>query len=158
VAARCSSFVAGEPTLEEMTLTRPVAKSFLTAGALVLGLIASGCGDESKDNGTSDVKAVAKVMSSLDTASRAGDGELICSQLFTPKLAKSVSTSSSSGECAAEVKSKLFSPDTEISVQDIEVPDDLNATATVKETNGNTSRIFLVKQSGQWRIRGVAPA
>ena len=57
-----------------------------------------------------------------------------------------------------EVKAKLFSPDSEISVQDIQVPDEANATATVKETNGNTSRIYLVKQDGQWRIRGVAPA
>ncbi len=38
------------------------------------------------------------------------------------------------------------------------MPDEANASATVKEANGNVSKVFLVKQSGQWRIRGVAPA
>jgi hypothetical protein len=33
-----------------------------------------------------------------------------------------------------------------------------NATATVKEANGNRSSVFLVKQSGRWRIRSVQPA
>jgi hypothetical protein len=131
---------------------------FLTAVALALALGLGGCGGDSKDEGTSDMKAVAKVMSDLNTASRSGDGERICSQLFTPKLAKSVSTSSSSGACDVEVKSKLFSPEAKIIVKNIDVPDEVNASATVREANGNISTIFLVKQSGQWRIRSVAPA
>ena len=32
------------------------------------------------------------------------------------------------------------------------------ATATVEEANGNVSNVFLVKQDGRWRIRGVTPA
>ena len=48
----------------------------------------------------------------------------------------------------AEVKAKLFSPDAKISVENIGVPDEANAAATVKEANGNTSRVFLVKQTG----------
>ncbi len=55
-----------------------------------LVLVVASCGGDSNDDGTSDTKAVAKVMSALDTASRAGDGEAICTQLFTPKLANSV--------------------------------------------------------------------
>ena len=92
----------------------------LAAMVVVLAPVMAGCGGDSEDDGTSDMKAVAKVMSALDTASRAGDGERICTQLFTPKLANSVSTSSSSGECGQEVKSKLFSPDSDISVEDIQ--------------------------------------
>lgn len=130
--------------------------TWLLAGA-ALALAVGGCGD-SDDNGSSDAKAVAKVMAALNTASRAGDGQRICAELFTPKLANSVSTSSSSGACAVEVKSKLFSPDAKISVENIDVPDGANASATVTEANGNTSTIFLVKQAGQWRIRSVAPA
>ncbi len=141
-----------------MTRTRRYGASFLALAATALVLVLAGCGDDSKSNGTSAMKAVAKVMSELNTASRSGDGERICSTLFTPKLAKSVSTSSSSGECAAEVKAKLFSPETKISVETIDVPDEVNASAKVKEANGNTSTIFLVKQSGEWRIRSVAPA
>jgi hypothetical protein len=141
-----------------MTQTRHVGRLFMAVVAMGLALLVAGCGGDSEDNGTSDMKAVAKVMSDLNTASRAGDGERICSQLFTPKLANSVSTSSSSGECAREVKAKLFSPEAKISVENIAVPDEANASATVKEANGNTSTVFLVKQDGQWRIRSVAPA
>jgi hypothetical protein len=141
-----------------MTQARHYGTWLLALAATAFVLVLAGCGDDSKSSGTSDMKAVAKVMSQLNTASRSGDGERICSALFTPKLAKSVSTSSSSGECAAEVKAKLFSPQAKISVQTIDVPDEVNASAKVKEANGNTSTIFLVKQSGEWRIRSVAPA
>ena len=40
----------------------------------------------------------------------------------------------------------------------VDVPNAANATATIKEANGNTSTVFLVKQSGRWRIRSVQPA
>lgn len=109
-------------------------------------------------NGSSDRDAVEQVMTDLQTASREGDGQRICDQIFTPKLSNSVTKSSTSGSCATEVKAKLFSPDAQIEVQNIAVPDEANATATVKEANGNTSTVFLVKQSGRWRIRSVTPA
>ena len=95
-----SSSAAGKPTLGEMTQTRHLGTWFIAVVAMALALVVAGCGDDSEGDGTSDMKAVAKVMTDLNTASRAGDGERICSQLFTPKLANSVSTSSSSGECA----------------------------------------------------------
>ena len=141
-----------------MAQTRKGGKWFLAAVAAVLVLVVGACGGDSNGDETADVKAVAKIMASLDTSSREGDGEHICSQLFTPKLAESVSTASSSGNCAKEVKSKLFSPDAKISIENIAVPDEANATATVTESSGNTSTVFLVKQDGQWRIRSVAPA
>jgi hypothetical protein len=112
----------------------------------------------SDETGNSDRDAVAQVMSDLQTASREGDGERICNQIFTPKLSNSVTRSSASGSCATEVKAKLFSPDAKIEVQHIDVPDESNATATVKEANGNVSTVFLVKQSGRWRIRSVTAA
>jgi hypothetical protein len=128
----------------------------------LLGLLAiaalGGCGIGGGDDGDSDRDAVEQVMSDLQTASREGDGERICNQIFTPKLSTSVTKSSASGSCANEVEDKLFSPATEIEVQNIDVPDESNATATVKEANGNTSTVFLVKQSGRWRIRSVTPA
>jgi hypothetical protein len=142
-----------------MTRQRASSRRILFSGAVGLALAMGGCGgDSKKDDTTTDTKAVARVMSALDAASRTGDGERICSRLFTSKLARSVSTSSKSGKCAAEVKAKLFAPDAKISVKGIAVADRANATATVEETNGNTSTLFLVKQSGQWRIRSVAPA
>jgi hypothetical protein len=110
------------------------------------------------DGGSSDEAAVRQVLTDLETASREGDGERICNQIFTPKLANLVTSSSVSGSCATEVKSKLFSPDAQVEIQSVNVTDESNATAIVKEANGNTSTVFLVRQSGIWRIRSVTPA
>jgi hypothetical protein len=130
-----------------------------TAGlmlALFVIVPLSGCFGGSDDSSNRD--AVDQVMSDLQTASQQGDGGRICDEIFTPKLAALVSRSAKSGKCASEVKAKLFSPRAKIDVQQIDLPDDSNATATVKEANGNVSKIFLVKQSGHWRIRSVTPA
>jgi hypothetical protein len=110
------------------------------------------------DGGGSDESAVRQVLTDLETASREGDGQRICNQIFTPKLANLVTSSSASGSCATEVKSKLFAADAQIEVQSVNVTDESNATAIVKEANGNTSTVFLVRQSGVWRIRSVTPA
>jgi hypothetical protein len=109
-------------------------------------------------SGGSDQDAVEQVLSDLQTASREGDGERICNQIFTPKLSNLVTNSSQSGSCATEVRENLFSQDAKFEVQSVDVPDESNATAVVKEANGNTSTVFLVKQSGRWRIRSVTPA
>jgi hypothetical protein len=126
----------------------------------VLTLSAGGCGggNASGDRQAADEKEVTHVMSDLQAASRAGDGQRICGQIFTPKLADSVTKASKSGNCATEVKKKLFGPDVKITVEHIDVQNPANATATVKEANGNRSSVFLVKQSGRWRIRSVQPA
>jgi hypothetical protein len=106
--------------------------------------------------GSSDEDAVKQVMSDLESASREGDAARICKDIFTPKLAASISRASDAGSCAGEVKSQLFS-DAQIAVESVEVSDDSNATATVEEGNGNVSRVHLVKQDDQWRIRSVTP-
>ena len=107
---------------------------------------------------SSDRDAVEQVMSDLQSASRDGDGQRICNEIFTPKLSDSVTRSSATGTCASEVKAKLFSPKAQIEVQSIAVQDGSNATARVEEANGNVSNVFLVKQDGRWRIRSVTPA
>jgi Domain of unknown function (DUF4878) len=126
--------------------------------AVVVAVVLVGRGSGSDGNAASDQDAVRQVMTDLQTASRDGDGERICNQIFTPKLSNAITKSSASGSCAAEVKANLFSPKTTIEIENVEVPDESNATVTVKETNGNTSTVFLVKQSGRWRIRSVTPA
>ena len=131
-------------------------------GILVVAVVAAallvGRGLGGDDSSSSDQDAVRQVMTNLQTASREGDGQRICNQIFTPKLSNSVTRSSASGSCAAEVKANLFSPKTTIEIENVDVPDESNATVTVKEANGNTSTVFLVKQSGRWRIRSVTPA
>src|SRR5215210_4470879 len=137
--------------------------SGLAAVAVVSALAGCGSSSEKKPVGDTSSKAenetaVKQVMSDLQTASRAGDGKRICTQIFTPKLANSVTKSAKSGSCAKEVKKKLFSPKAQITVQNVDVPNTANATATIKEANGNLSTVFLVMQSGRWRIRSVQPA
>jgi hypothetical protein len=127
-------------------------------GLLIVAVAAVGVIALRGGSSGSDEDQVRDVLSALQTASRDGDGERICNELFTPKLAALVSASSDAGSCTAEVKNQLFAPDTQIEVQSVEVPDSSNATATVEEANGNVSKVFLVKQDGHWRIRSVTPA
>jgi hypothetical protein len=145
-----------------------LCKRTLAAAALAVGF--AGCGDSSDDDAQKkeqrqqktqlalDQTAVAGVITQLQAAAVAGDGKQICTQIFTPKLADSVTKASKTGSCSKEVKAKLFSPSTKLSVENVNVTDAANATATVKEANGNESTIFLVRQSGRWRIRSVQPA
>jgi hypothetical protein len=126
--------------------------------AVAAAAVLVGRGTGGDDAGSSDEAAVRQVLTDLESASREGDGERICNRIFTPKLANLVTSSSASGSCATEVKSKLFSPDAQIEVESVNVTDESNATAVVKEANGNTSTVFLVRQSGVWRIRSVTPA
>jgi hypothetical protein len=135
-------------------MTRMKTAGLLLALATVAPL--GGCFGGGDDGSDSD--AVNQVLTDLQSASRDGDGSRICDEIFTPKLAASVSRNAKSGNCAKEVKAKLFSPEAEIDVEKIDLPDDSSATATVKEANGNVSKVYLVKQDGQWRIRGVTPA
>jgi hypothetical protein len=141
---------SGRPNAE-MTRTKTACLLLAVGAALPLG----GClgGDDKSDRDQID-----QVMSDLQSASRDGDGSRICQEIFTPKLAALISRSAKSGNCATEVKAKLFSPDAKIDVASVEVPDGSNATATVKEANGNLSKVYLVKQGGDWRIRRVTPA
>jgi len=135
----------------------------VVAAAVVAAVLLAGCGGDNKPTGDTSTKsdnetAVKQVMADLQAASRAGDGNRICTQIFTPKLADSVTKSSTTGSCAKEVKQKLFSRKAQITVQNVDVPNPANATATIKEANGNVSNVFLVKQSGRWRIRSVQAA
>ncbi len=143
---------------------RRTNKGLAGLAATAVTVLVTGCGgtdDKAADTiaaKATDQTAVRQVLTDLQTASRAGDGTRICTQIFTPKLSNSVTTSAASGSCAKEVKLKLFSPKTALAVQNVDVTDPANATATVKEATGNTSTVFLVKQSGRWRIRSVQAA
>jgi hypothetical protein len=152
----------GERNLMRHTGTR---SGGVVLAAVVAAAIA-GCGGSGGDKNSAtstpsnadNTTAVKQVLADLQAASRAGDGNRICTQIFTPKLADSVTKSAKSGSCAKEVRRKLFSKKARITVQNVDVPNAVNATATIKEANGNVSNVFLVKQSGRWRIRSVQAA
>jgi hypothetical protein len=98
------------------------------------------------------------VIADLQAASRDGDGDRICNQIFTPKLADSVTSAAKSGSCSKEVRENLYDPRVRLVVEDVALDNPTTATAIVKEVNGKTSKVSLVKQGGEWRIRSVAPA
>lgn len=159
---------AARRALERNHVTNPsrhLSRLAVVAAVTAAAAAFAGCGGSSGDNASSgetpksvDSAQVKQVMVDLQTAAQEGDGNRICTQIFTPKLADSVTKSAKSGSCAKEAKRNLFSPGTRISVEHIDVPNSANATATVKEANGNVSNVFLVKQSGRWRIRSVQAA
>ena len=123
-------------------------------GALAVG----GCGgsdDDASARQAGDEASVRRVLSDLQAAAVAGDGKQICAEIFTPKLATSVTTSSTSGSCAKEVRRNLFTPTTKLTVQSVAVADEANATARVEEASGTVSTVYLVRQSGRWRIRSI---
>lgn len=136
-----------------MTRTRT-----LLVGILVVAVAAAGFLVLRNGGDSSDQDAVEQVMSDLESASREGDAARICEKIFTPKLAALIARSADSGSCTAEVKANLFSPNAAIEVENVDVSDDSNATATVEESNGNVSQVHLVKQDGRWLIRSVTPA
>jgi hypothetical protein len=129
--------------------------------AVSAALAAGGCGGSDADavaQRSGPETSVRKALSSLQAAAVAGDGKRICTDIFTPKLASSVTSSSKSGSCAMEVRRNLFSPSTRLTVQSVSVADTANATAKVKEASGKMSTVFFVRQSGRWRIRSVQAA
>ncbi len=125
------------------------------AVALLVGLTGCAEGGQGSRNEQSSVRFV---VSDLQAASRNGDGDRICTEIFTPKLADSVTTASKSGSCAKEVKKNLFDPQERFVVEEVTIVNPTTATAIVKESNGKTSKMSLVKQSGKWRIRSVGRA
>ena len=144
--------------------TVQISRRSLAAMAVAVSVSAAvltGCGgsDDTPSPRQADETSIRMVLNELQEASIAGDGTRICTQIFTPKLANSVTKSARSGSCAKEVRKNLFSPTTRFTVQHMNVNNDANATAIVKEaSNNHTSTIFFVRQSGRWRIRSIQPA
>jgi hypothetical protein len=134
----------------------------------LLALLATltGCGSPSgrgnsstaKEHSAQEESAVRFLIAELQAASRDGDAERICNQIFTPRLANSVTSASNFGSCAEEVKENLYDPRERLIVEEVDVVNPVTATAVVKESNGKASKVSFVKQGGEWRIRSVGPA
>jgi hypothetical protein len=133
---------------------------------LVLSAIAfavPGCGGSDEETSTrdkapaaasGDQRGILGTIDALQTASRNGDGEGICTEIFTVQLVRSIETTAKRS-CVKEVTATLLSPNAEISVgRDIAITGK-RATATILEQNSNVSKLFLLKQDGEWRIDRV---
>ncbi len=119
----------------------------------------AGCGGSDKAPPTpttvsGDQRGILGTVEALQVASRNNDGRGICSDIFTAQLVRSIETTAKRS-CVKEVSDTLVSPDAAISVgRDIEVTGS-RATATIREQNSNVSKLFLLKQAGEWRIDRV---
>ena len=103
-----------------------------------------------------DQREILSTIDDLQSASRRGDTDRICNELFTEGLANSIADASRH-TCQAEVQETFVSPDAQISVgREIQV-EGSRATAVVREQNGNASTLFLVKGGDRWRIERVKP-
>jgi hypothetical protein len=133
-----------------------VLMTALAAAAMVAGCGGSDAEDEAPVV-SSDQRQILSTVDALQTASREGDAARICKEIFTESLARSI-REGSSRSCEQQVRATLASPDAQIAVgRQIEV-NGSRATATVREQNGNTSSLLLVKDEGRWRIERITAA
>ena len=128
--------------------------------ALAVALPLAGCGGGGGDNEgknaknfSGEQKQVAQVIDDLVAASRDGDATKICTEIFTPSLAKVVGARSKT-TCKAAVQKQLVNPKEDITITALTVKTP-NGLATVREQNGNATRLTLLKESGKWRINGI---
>jgi hypothetical protein len=129
--------------------------------AIVTGLAvaAGGCGGDDNPEGKNakafdgDKKPVAAVIDNLVDASHAGDAQKICTELFTPGLAKAIATRGKT-TCQDAVQKQVVSPDEAITVTDVRVQGS-NAMVTVREQNKNVTRLSLVEDGDGWRINAI---
>jgi len=125
--------------------------------------VLAGCGGSSDEPSSApepsaaihgDQRTILATVDALQAASRKGDGQSVCADLFTPALVKSVEAAANRS-CAKEVRQRMFSRDAAISVgRDIEVAGD-RGTAVVREQNGNVSKLSMIKHNARWRIDRV---
>ena len=129
------------------------------AAAVAVTLTLAGCGGDDAAEGknaknfSGDQKEVAQVIDDLAAASREGDVERICTEIFTPALAETIGKSTGTS-CSALVEKQLVRKDEEIVIRKLAVQTP-NAEAEVREQDGKVSRLTLFKEDGVWRIDGV---
>ncbi len=127
--------------------------------AAAAALAACGGGDDgdnaSRFSGPS--RQVAQVVDELQKASRDGDAERICNRLFTPKLVRDIALSTGGRSCIDRVKQKLVSDDAKLTVRSINVAG-AEATAVVREQNGNVTRLGFRRVGDRWRVDSIGNA
>jgi hypothetical protein len=138
-----------------MAFVRPPLTAIVTG----LAIVAVGCGGGDDKEGKNakafdgDKKAVAQAIDDLVSASHDGDAQKICTELFTPGLAKAIGTRNKS-TCIVAVKKQLISPTEDITVTDVRLQGS-NALVTVREQNKNVTKLSLVDQGQGWRINAI---
>lgn len=155
-----AAFGAQGPT----TLRAMLARKNVIVLSVVMLTGTAGCG---RSNGQGDdetpaqpvqesQRAVLDTIDLLQTAARDGDARRICEDVFTTDLVTSIEVKTKGG-CPREVRRRLFSKTTSISVEQGIVVKAKTATAVIREASGAVSMLYLLQQAGRWRIDRVVP-
>jgi hypothetical protein len=129
--------------------------------ALSAGVLAVGCGDDGEDvnNNASDYSdqdaEVAQVVDDFANAGRDGDGQKICSEIFSEQLTQNVEKAAGQS-CPTEVQDNLPEDEYELEVNTLEVKG-TTATVGVSDQDDNKSVLHLEKDGASWRITRVTP-
>ena len=141
--------------VDEAVGTLKLFVAVVTAAALLVG-----CGEtddaQQAPPASGEQRAILSTIDALQSASRQGDADKICNELFTEALAKAI-RGASRRSCEKEVRATLTSPDAQISVQRQIDINGSRATAMVREQDGAASTIFLAKDGDRWRIQRINP-
>jgi hypothetical protein len=130
----------------------------LLAACGALALAGCGGGDEPdpKNNAErfeGDERQVAELVDRLGEAAREGDTATICDDFLTAELQARIGEASGTS-CAQELEENIVSGETTFAVESIEVESD-DATAVVVDHEDRKSRLFLVRDQGDWRITRI---
>jgi hypothetical protein len=141
---------------------RPAHKKRIAlVAALSAAALAAGCGDDGDDvnNNADDYSdqdaEVAQVVDDFANAGRDGDGEKICSEIFSEELTQNVEKAAGQS-CPTEVQDNLPADEYELEVNTLEVKGS-TATVGVTDQDDNKSVLHIEKDGASWRITRVTP-
>ena len=123
----------------------------VTVAVLCTALLAGCGGGDDSDKPETDINAV---VAELQQSSREGDGETICTVLFTENLAISVKRASGQ-TCAKEVADNVTSDDAAYKLEKLQVRGN-NANAVLVDQQDRRSAVLFQRENGEWRIARIA--
>ncbi len=123
----------------------------VTVAVLCTALLAGCGGDDDSNDPKADINAV---VAELQDSSRKGEGDTICTRLFTENL--SISVKRASGQsCAKEVADNVTSDDAAYELEKLTVKGN-NATAVLVDQEDRRSAVLFQRENGEWRIARIA--
>jgi hypothetical protein len=135
---------------------RLIIPSLFVLATLGAGVAHLADGDAGTSRFSGESKRVAQVVDRLAEASRDGDGDRVCKDLFTANLRISV-TRASGASCAEQVTKSIGSEDAAFDIRTLRTKGP-SARVVVLDDQRRASAIYLQRSKSGWRIAAVSPA
>lgn len=120
-------------------------------------MAACGGDDDDVNNNADDYSGqegeVAQVVDEFANAARDGDGDKVCTEIFSEQLAENVEKEAGQS-CASEVSDNLAEDEYELEVDTLEVDGD-TATVSVTDQDDQKNVLHFVKTDSAWQIASV---